>query len=44
MTLAVETQPKSKGPSEQMRHSINETAVWGFMSIGGGYATKSYLF
>ena len=38
MTLAVETQPKSKGPSGQMRHSINIASVWGFLSIGGGYA------
>lgn len=38
MCLAVETQPNSKGPSGQMRHSINIAAVWGFLSIGSGYA------
>jgi len=38
MTLAVETQPKSKGPGGQLRHSINIAAVWGFMAMGGGHS------
>ncbi|KAI8516581.1 hypothetical protein Bbelb_051620 [Branchiostoma belcheri] len=34
-------QPNIKGPSQRMRHEINIQAVWGFMSVGDGYANMS---
>lgn len=43
MTLAVETQPKSKGPGGQLRHSINIAAVWGFMAMGGGHSNMKEI-
>ena len=43
MSLAVEAQPKSKGPGGQMRHSINLAAVWGFMATGGGHANMNEI-
>ena len=43
VTLAVETQPKSKGPGGKVRHNINIAAVWGFMATGGGYANLNEI-
>ena len=43
ITLAVETQPKSKGPGGQMRDNINIAAVWGLMATGGGHANMNEI-
>ncbi|KAI8487980.1 hypothetical protein Bbelb_344280 [Branchiostoma belcheri] len=39
--LLVEMQPKIKGPNRRMRHQVNMQAVWGFMSVGDGYANMN---
>ena len=43
MSLAVETHPKSKGPSGRPRYNINIAAVWGFMATGGGHSNMKEI-